>query len=139
MQITRPAVGKCRKPYLREGVADYIGRIRRYARLEHIEVREEPAPRNTRAAFESALVRRPGGRKSPENRFTRQPWRDDSATGIRLPGTSPVSGLLKCGPKCQDIQFRGNGGYPNPAAPENGRRGIGHGVPEEGMSQSHVC
>lgn len=85
-----------------------------------------------------ALFRRPK-QKSPENRFTRQPWRDDSATGIRLPGTSPVSGLFKCGPKCQDVQFRGNGGYPNPVTSENGRRGIGPGVPEEGFSQPPAC
>lgn len=42
MQILLLAVGKCRKPYLRDGVSDYIDRIRRYASLEHIEVKEEP-------------------------------------------------------------------------------------------------
>ena len=44
MQILLLAVGKCRKPYLRDGVSDYIDRIRRYASLEHIEVKEEPTP-----------------------------------------------------------------------------------------------
>ena len=39
------AVGKCRKPYLRQGVSDYIERIRRYASLEQIELREDRAPR----------------------------------------------------------------------------------------------
>ncbi len=45
MQITLLAVGKCRKPYLREGVSDYINRIRRYASLEHVELKEERASR----------------------------------------------------------------------------------------------
>lgn len=44
MQILLLAVGKCRKPYLRVGVSDYIDRIRRYASLDHIEVKEEPTP-----------------------------------------------------------------------------------------------
>ena len=46
MQIMLLAVGKCRKPYLREGVSDYIDRIRRYTSLEHIELREERTPRS---------------------------------------------------------------------------------------------
>ena len=45
MQIRLLAVGRCRTPYLRQGVSDYIERIGRYASLEHIELREERTPK----------------------------------------------------------------------------------------------
>ena len=69
MQITLLAVGKCRKPYLKEGVSDYIDRIRRYASLEHIEVREEPTP--GKGAAGNALCREGERilRRLPKNAF----------------------------------------------------------------------
>ena len=69
MQIMLLAVGKCRKPYLREGVSDYINRIRRYASLEHIELREERTPR--KGATPSGLCREGERilRSLPENAF----------------------------------------------------------------------
>ena len=69
MQITLLAVGKCRKPYLREGVSDYIDRIRRYASLEHIEVREEPAPRKGAAADSLCREGERILRRLPQNAF----------------------------------------------------------------------
>ena len=39
------AVGRCRNPYLKAGVSDYIERIGRYASLKHIELKEERTPK----------------------------------------------------------------------------------------------
>ncbi|MDE2998238.1 MAG: 23S rRNA (pseudouridine(1915)-N(3))-methyltransferase RlmH [Gemmatimonadota bacterium] len=69
MQITLLAVGKCRKPYLRDGVTDYIDRIRRYASLEHIEIREEPASGKGAAANRLCREGERILRRLPQNAF----------------------------------------------------------------------
>ena len=60
MRITLLAVGRLR-PYYREACDDYTGRLKRYARVEEIEVREAaraPSPAAQRAEEAARLVAR---------------------------------------------------------------------------------
>ena len=69
MQITVIAVGKCRKPYVREGIGDYAGRIGHYASLDQIEVAEE---RGSKGVGSAEVVLREGERilnATPGNAF----------------------------------------------------------------------
>ena len=69
MEITLLTIGRCRTPYLQEGGTDYASRIGRYARLNHMEVKEERAAEGMSA---SEIVRREGERllrAIPQNAF----------------------------------------------------------------------
>ena len=50
MQIRVVVVGRCRSAYVREGLEDYGKRLRRYSKLEEIEVREERAVKGRQVA-----------------------------------------------------------------------------------------
>jgi len=70
MRITVIAVGKCRKPYIREGVRDYSDRIGHYASLDQTEVAEE---RGSKGVDIAHVVRREGERilkATPKDAFT---------------------------------------------------------------------
>ena len=64
MRVTLLAVGRLR-PYYREACDDYLGRLKRYARIEEIEVREAaraPSPAAQRLEEAARLAaRRPAG------------------------------------------------------------------------------
>ncbi len=47
MKITFISVGKIKKSFCAEGVAEYVKRIKRYAPVEVVEVKEEPSPAST--------------------------------------------------------------------------------------------
>ena len=44
MRIRIILVGKIREKYLREGVSEYLKRLRPYAQVELVELRDEPVP-----------------------------------------------------------------------------------------------
>lgn len=69
MQIMLMAVGRCRNPYLRECVSDYIERIGRYASLEHIELKEERAPKKGAAQGSLAVEAERILRNIPERTY----------------------------------------------------------------------
>lgn len=69
MQIMLLAVGRCRNPYLREGVSDYIERIRRYASLEQIELKEERTPKKGAAQGSLAVEAKRILRSLPERTY----------------------------------------------------------------------
>lgn len=62
MKITLVAVGAVKEPYLRQGIDDYVRRLRPYASLEIVEVKEEKAPDRLSAAEKGQVQAREGGR-----------------------------------------------------------------------------
>jgi 23S rRNA (pseudouridine1915-N3)-methyltransferase len=60
MQIKIIAVGKLKEKYLKEGIAEYLKRLRPYAKVEIVEVADEPAPENASAAEELQVLEREG-------------------------------------------------------------------------------
>lgn len=52
MKITIFAVGKIKEKYLTEGIREYIKRLSRYAEVNIIEVKDEPAPERLSSADE---------------------------------------------------------------------------------------
>nr|WP_277998198.1 23S rRNA (pseudouridine(1915)-N(3))-methyltransferase RlmH [Zhaonella formicivorans] len=66
MQIKIIAVGKLKEKYLKEGIAEYLKRLRPYAKVEIVEVADEPAPENASAA-EELQVREKEGEKIAKN------------------------------------------------------------------------
>lgn len=62
MQITIIAVGKVREKYLKEGLAEYLKRLRPYAKVEIIEVGDEPAPENASPAAELQIREKEGAK-----------------------------------------------------------------------------
>jgi len=55
-------VGKLKEKYLRDGVAEYIKRLQRYASVEIIEVADEQTPDGASAAEEAQIKAREGQR-----------------------------------------------------------------------------
>ena len=58
MQITFIAVGKIKEKYLKEGINEYLKRLRPYAKVEIIEVGDEPAPEKASLAEELQIKER---------------------------------------------------------------------------------
>ncbi len=58
MQITIIAVGKIKEKYLKEGINEYLKRLRPYAKVEIIEVGDEPAPEKASLAEELQIKER---------------------------------------------------------------------------------
>ncbi|HEU5138758.1 MAG TPA: 23S rRNA (pseudouridine(1915)-N(3))-methyltransferase RlmH, partial [Bacillales bacterium] len=52
MNITIAAVGKLKEKYLKQGIEEYIKRLRPYAKVGVVEVPDEKAPESLSAAEE---------------------------------------------------------------------------------------
>ncbi|HTJ82215.1 MAG TPA: 23S rRNA (pseudouridine(1915)-N(3))-methyltransferase RlmH [Polyangiaceae bacterium] len=55
MKFVVVAVGKVKEPPMRASIDDYLGRIRRYAKVEEVEIEDGPAPK-----LEAALLKAAG-------------------------------------------------------------------------------
>ncbi|MDI6871804.1 MAG: 23S rRNA (pseudouridine(1915)-N(3))-methyltransferase RlmH [Bacillota bacterium] len=62
MQVRIVAVGTLREPHWRAAAREYLKRLQPYARVEVVEVKEEPLPEMGMAAEEAAARRREGER-----------------------------------------------------------------------------
>ncbi|NPV54126.1 MAG: 23S rRNA (pseudouridine(1915)-N(3))-methyltransferase RlmH [Firmicutes bacterium] len=62
MSIRVIAVGKLKERYLSEGVEEYLKRLRPYARVEIVEVAEEPLGKSASPADETLARQREAGR-----------------------------------------------------------------------------
>jgi len=62
MKITIAAVGKLKEKYLKEGIAEYVKRLSRFADIELVEVEDEHAPDFLSPAQESQVKQREGER-----------------------------------------------------------------------------
>ncbi|NLT94102.1 MAG: 23S rRNA (pseudouridine(1915)-N(3))-methyltransferase RlmH [Clostridia bacterium] len=62
MNIKIIAVGKLKEKYLKEGIAEYLKRLKPYAKVEIIEVPEEKEPANASPADEIMIKNREGER-----------------------------------------------------------------------------
>ncbi|OUM87619.1 MAG: 23S rRNA (pseudouridine(1915)-N(3))-methyltransferase RlmH [Bacillus thermozeamaize] len=62
MKVTLVAVGSIKERYMQQGIADYVKRLRPYARLDIVEVKEEKAPEHLSAAQEEQVREREGER-----------------------------------------------------------------------------
>ncbi len=62
MKITIVAVGGIKQRYLKQGIEDYAERIRLYAKLDIVEVKEEKAPEHLSAAEAEQVREREGER-----------------------------------------------------------------------------
>jgi 23S rRNA (pseudouridine1915-N3)-methyltransferase len=60
MKITIVAVGTIKEKYLQQGIDDYAKRMRPYASVEIVEVKEEKAPERLSAAEEAQVREREG-------------------------------------------------------------------------------
>lgn len=58
MQLRVLAVGKIKEAYLREGIEEYLKRLRPYTRIEIVSVREEPYRNNFSAAQKEQVIER---------------------------------------------------------------------------------
>ena len=55
MKITIAAVGKLKERYMKDGIAEYVKRLSRYAEVEFVEVEDEHAPESLSTAQESQV------------------------------------------------------------------------------------
>lgn len=62
MKITVVAVGTIKEKYVQQGIDDYVKRLRPYASVEIVEVKEEKAPERLSAAEEAQVREREGRR-----------------------------------------------------------------------------
>lgn len=62
MNITIVSVGKLKETYLKQGIEEYIKRLRPYAKIEMIEVPDEKAPETLSAAEEERVKQAEGER-----------------------------------------------------------------------------
>ncbi|HET7658359.1 MAG TPA: 23S rRNA (pseudouridine(1915)-N(3))-methyltransferase RlmH [Bacillales bacterium] len=62
MNITVVTVGKLKEKYLKQGIEEYLKRLRAYARIEVVEVPDEKAPENLSEAEEAQVKRAEGER-----------------------------------------------------------------------------
>lgn len=62
MQIRLVAVGKLKEKYLQQGVEEYLKRLRAYARVEIMEVGDEPVPENASTATEVQILEKEGAK-----------------------------------------------------------------------------
>ncbi len=58
VQLRVLAVGKIKEAYLREGIEEYLKRLRTYARVEVVPVREEPYRNNFSATQKEQVIER---------------------------------------------------------------------------------
>lgn len=62
MNITILAVGKLKEKYLKQGIEEYIKRMRAYAKIKILEVSDEKAPEHLSAAEEEQVKQAEGQR-----------------------------------------------------------------------------
>ena len=62
MKITVLTVGKIKEKYLRDAIAEYTKRLRRYCRMNIIEVPDEKIPDQASQAMEEEIRRKEGER-----------------------------------------------------------------------------
>ena len=62
MKISILTVGKIKEKYLRDAIAEYSKRLRRYCKLEIIEVSDEKTPDNASETVEDAIRNKEGER-----------------------------------------------------------------------------
>lgn len=62
MKITLLTVGKIKEKYLRDGIAEYVKRLRRYCKLEIAEVADEKTPDGASNAVEEQIKQTEGER-----------------------------------------------------------------------------
>lgn len=62
MKIQILCVGKLKEKYLKDGIAEYLKRLQRYAVVEIIEVADEQTPDNASAAEEAQIKAKEGQR-----------------------------------------------------------------------------
>ena len=62
LQVKIIGVGKIKENYIREGIAEYVKRLKPYLRLEIIEVPDEPCPENLSPAEEQKVKEKEGER-----------------------------------------------------------------------------
>jgi 23S rRNA (pseudouridine1915-N3)-methyltransferase len=60
MRICVLAVGKLQEQYLRDGIAEYLKRLKRYCKLEIIEVADEKAPESLSPAEQDIVLKKEG-------------------------------------------------------------------------------
>jgi len=72
MQIRIIAVGKIKEKFLQDGIAEYLKRLRPYAKVQIVEIPEEKRPASASPATESAAIAMEGERMLaavPEDSF----------------------------------------------------------------------
>ena len=62
MKITILAVGKVKESYFRDGIAEYLKRLSKYAKMEVIEVNDEKTPDNASEKEELLIKQKEGER-----------------------------------------------------------------------------
>src|SRR5690625_5673171 len=62
MKISIITVGKLKEKYLKQGIEEYVKRLRNYAKVEVIEVRDEKAPETLSEAEMVAVKKKEGER-----------------------------------------------------------------------------
>ena len=62
MKITILAVGKVKESYFRDGIAEYLKRLSKYAKMEVIEVADEKTPDNASEKEELLIKEKEGAR-----------------------------------------------------------------------------
>lgn len=62
MKITILAVGKVKESYFRDGIAEYLKRLSKYAKMEVIEVNDEKTPDNASEKEEGLIKQKEGER-----------------------------------------------------------------------------
>ena len=62
MKITILAVGKVKESYFRDGIAEYLKRLSKYAKMEVIEVNDEKTPDNASEKEELLIKQNEGER-----------------------------------------------------------------------------
>lgn len=62
MKISIITVGKLKEKYLKQGIEEYVKRLRNYAKVEVIEVRDEKAPETLSEAEMTAVKKKEGER-----------------------------------------------------------------------------
>ena len=62
MKITILAVGKVKESYFRDGIAEYLKRLSKYAKMEVIEVNDEKTPDNASEKEEVLIKQKEGER-----------------------------------------------------------------------------
>ena len=62
MQIRVIAVGKIKEKYLQDGIAEYVKRLRPYAKVQIVEIAEEKRPASTTLSIERIALEKEGDR-----------------------------------------------------------------------------
>ncbi|MCK5735456.1 MAG: 23S rRNA (pseudouridine(1915)-N(3))-methyltransferase RlmH, partial [Spirochaetaceae bacterium] len=92
MRITIIAAGKIRDKWINEGIAEYTKRLKRFGKLEIIEVRDEKVPEKYSAKEIAQAVNREG--KKMLARWPSDAWGIAMYLGGDTPGSEGLADLL---------------------------------------------